>query len=61
MHDLAGEGSYAEVQARLRGLLITSMHGSDSALIQGDALVGLPDQRYEPEPDRGLSNQRGWR
>jgi len=59
LHNLAGQADYAETQVELTGSLISELYGSDTAWIQDDQLVGLPDQEYVSSPNRGLSGQRG--
>lgn len=59
IHNLAGLPEVAEIEEKLTALLISELYGGDEAWVQDGALVGLPDQSYEPKPDRGLSGQRG--
>lgn len=61
MENVVDEPDYAEVRDRLRELLIDELYGCDLEWVDGGKLVGLPAIEYEPEPNRGLSGQRGWR
>lgn len=45
LHDLAGEAEHADMLARLTGMLIDNLCGTDMAWLDGGQLVGLP-----PEP-----------
>jgi arylsulfatase len=58
-HNLAGLPQYADVETRLTCLLIDELYGGDEKWVNDGELVGLPNQRYQPRPDRGLSGQRG--
>ncbi len=57
--DLADDPAYADVRTRLTNELIDNLYGSDEAWLDGDQLVGLPERDYAPQPNRGLSGQRG--
>lgn len=59
MRDLAGDPAYGEVLDRLTRLLIDQLYGGDEAWVSDGELIGLPDQPFEPRPNRGLSLQRG--
>jgi arylsulfatase A-like enzyme len=61
LRDLAADPAYAEARERLTGAMIAEFYGGDEAWAQGGKLVGLPEKVYQPRPDRGLLNQRGWR
>ena len=61
LHDLAHDAAYASVREELIDLLISQLYGEDLNWIEGGQLKGLPDQPYEPRPNRGLTAQRGWR
>jgi arylsulfatase len=58
-HNLAGLPDYAEIEERLTRLLIDELYGEDETWLHDGQLIGLPDQQYQPKPDRGLSGQRG--
>jgi arylsulfatase A-like enzyme len=60
-HDLADDPSYAQVRKRLTQILVEKLYGSDREWLRGEELVGLPDREWKPQPNRGLSGQRGWR
>ncbi len=57
--DLAGQPEHAGVLARLEGLLINSLYGSDLDWVRGRRLTGMPNRRYRPAPNRGLGLMRG--
>jgi arylsulfatase A-like enzyme len=59
-NNLMGEASVSQVQAQLTQELIRNIYGDDLEWIVDGELVGLPDQNYEPAPNRGLNLQRGW-
>jgi arylsulfatase A-like enzyme len=59
VEDLASLPRLAAIKQRLTEHLITEFYGSDLAWVQDGVLVGLPDRKYTPKPDRGLSGQRG--
>jgi hypothetical protein len=41
--------------------LVDELYGDDLTwLDRSGKLVGRPDRTHEPQPDRGLSGQRGW-
>ena len=61
LRDLADDPAYAEVCEDLTAKLIENMYGDDLRWVEGGRFTGAPDRPYEPSPDRGLSNQRGWR
>ena len=61
MRDLAADPAHAAARERLTQAMIAEFHGGDEAWAQGGKLVGLPDRVYQPRPERGLLNQRGWR
>jgi arylsulfatase len=58
-HNLAGLPDHAEIEERLTRLLIDELYGEDETWLHDGQLIGLPDQQYQPKPDRGLSGQRG--
>ncbi|HAA75096.1 TPA: hypothetical protein DCE37_08260, partial [Candidatus Latescibacteria bacterium] len=51
--------SHARVEQRLRELLAQELYGGDEEWVKYGEWVGLPDQDYEPTPNRGLTGQRG--
>lgn len=57
--DLSADAASAPVLEELTARLIGELYGSDLDWLRDGRLVGLPDQRSEPEPNRGLSLQRG--
>ena len=59
LNDLAGSPDHAAIQAQLSERLVGELYGSDEAWVQGDQLVGLPDQQWSPRSNRNLSGQRG--
>lgn len=61
MHDLSGDPAYAEVKERLERAMIDLFYGDDMRWVANGRLVGQPEPAVELRPDRGLSNQRGWR
>ena len=63
MRDVADDPKYADVRERLVRLLIQNLYGGDLGWLDGDRLVGLPDNEWSPKHDYGLShgNQRGYR
>lgn len=61
LHDLSDDPAHAGVRQDLTRRLVEHLYGDDQNWVKDGALVGLPDRRYEPGPDRGLNNQRGWR
>ena len=61
MRDVAEDAEYAAVREGLTRLLVENLHGSDLDWLDADRLVGMPEPEELPPPDRGLSNQRGYR
>jgi arylsulfatase len=61
LHNLAGSQDYQHIQADMVSLLMESIYGSDLEWMDKGQLIGLPDQDYEPSPNRGLTAQRGLR
>ena len=63
MRDMSDKPVLAHVRSELTQLLVRHLYGSDLAWTEGSRLIGLPDPGgdYQPSPNRGLSNQRGWR
>ena len=59
LKDLSASPAHAEICERLTTLLIDELYGDDKAWVKDGKLVGLPDGGYQPEPNRGLSGQRG--
>jgi len=61
MENVVDESGYIEVRTRLTEILIDELYGCDLEWVDGGKLVGLPEIDYVPQPNRGLSGQRGWR
>lgn len=61
LRDLANDPAHARVRAELTRVLIAQLYGDDVKWVKDGELIGLPDRAYEPAPERGLNNQRGWR
>jgi arylsulfatase A-like enzyme len=60
-HNLAGDPSYRVVCEEMVAKLLDHLYGEDLQWVDNGKLVGLPDQKFEPKPNRGLTAQRGWR
>jgi len=61
MRDVAADPAYEDVRRRLTDLLVRKLYGADTAWVEGGKLVGLPDKKWTPQPNRSWSGQRGWR
>jgi arylsulfatase len=61
LNDLACDPSHSVVREELTRRMIPHFYGGDLDWIENGELAGLPDKPYEPEPDRTLNAQRGWR
>ena len=61
MHDRSDDRELAPVRERLTQLLLDELYGSDLKWVRDGGLVGVPDKKLEPRPNRELMNQRGWR
>ncbi len=59
LHNRAYSPEYAETRAHLTALLVDELYDGDEHWVRDGTLVGLPDQVYQPGPDRGLAGQRG--
>lgn len=59
LRDVAVSGEYATTLARLTERLTAELYGGDEQWVQDGHLRGLPEQRYAPRANRGLSGQRG--
>ena len=57
--NLSGQSSHAKIEKRLKDLMAQELYGGDEEWIQEGKWVGLPDKEYEPQPNRGLTGQRG--
>ncbi len=57
--DHADGPDYADVRARLTAELVDNFYGVDEEWVEDGELVGWPDREYVPQPNRGLSGQRG--
>ena len=61
MRDLASEPDSAPILKQLTALLISELYGDDLDWVQNGKLIGTPAPDFEPQPNRGLNGQRGWR
>jgi len=61
LRDLSADPAHADVRDDMIRRLIKQFYGGDLKWVDGDRLVGLPDKPYDPQPNRRLSGQRGWR
>ena len=61
LHDLGDNPDLADVRDELTQVLIAHLYGTDQDWVANGQLVGLPAREYAPEPNRGLTAQRGWR
>ncbi|MCH8206988.1 MAG: sulfatase-like hydrolase/transferase [Chloroflexi bacterium] len=63
LRDLAGDPAHRDVVEHLTRSLVGRLYGSDLRWLEGDRLVGLPEEEYTSvrPPDRGLGGQRGLR
>lgn len=61
MLDLAADPDHAPAVQRLTTLLISELYGADLDWVQDGQLVGVPAPDFQPQPNRGLVGQRGWR
>ncbi|MFT5369493.1 MAG: arylsulfatase [Candidatus Latescibacterota bacterium] len=59
LNNLSASTDHANIKQQLTDQLISELYGGDENWVQDGQLVGLPDQDYEPTPNRGLSGQRG--
>jgi arylsulfatase A-like enzyme len=59
LRDIAGSPEHGDVLAHLTTLLTGELYGGDEDWVREGELLGLPDRRFEPRPNRGLSGQRG--
>ena len=59
--DLSEDTGHQGTRARLAGLMVQNLYGSDLQWVRDGELVGEPDREYVQAPNRGLSGQRGWR
>ncbi len=57
--DLSESAEHAQIKARLTSSLIDELYGGDEQWVSDQELIGLPDRTYVPQPNRGLSGQRG--
>jgi arylsulfatase A-like enzyme len=61
LHNLADDPDFSKVLEALETKLITQLYGVDLTWINNGRLGGLPDKKFVPAPNRGLTAQRGWR
>ncbi len=52
--------AYAKVRETLERALAENLYGGDEAWVENGKLKGFPAQAVKPEPNRGLSGQRGY-
>jgi choline-sulfatase len=57
--DLAPSAEHAAKLDELTAKLIGELYGSDEVWLQEGKLQGLPEPEFQPQPNRGLSLQRG--
>ena len=56
LQDLASDPDLAEIRGRMTQTLVENMYGSDNCWLDGDQLVGLPDQEWSPKYDYDLAH-----
>ena len=61
LNDLTDDPTCAPVREELTSTMIHHLYRDDLEWIKNGELVGLPDKRFQPVPNRTLSSQRGWR
>lgn len=61
LHNLTQSPDHQDIRKRLTAKLIENLWGIDLEWVEGDRLVGTEDTPFEPQPNRGLNGQRGWR
>lgn len=59
LRDLSGEPERADLLLELTEKLVDQLYGGDEDWYVNGELVGLPNRRFKPGPNRGLSSQRG--
>ncbi len=59
MVDLGGDPDHAETLERMKGLLKSSLYGSDEKWLSNGEFTGEPARTFHPGPNRGLSLTRG--
>ena len=57
--DLSDSVEHAQIRAKLTSSLINELYGGDGQWVSDQELIGLPGRAYVPQPNRGLSGQRG--
>ena len=57
-NDLSAAPEHSAILDWLMQQLIGQFYGGDEAWVQDGQLVGLPNRRFTPGPNRGLSSQR---
>ncbi len=57
--DLSASRDHAAKREELTARLIGELYGSDLDWLKDGELVGRPEPEYQPQPNRGLSLQRG--
>jgi arylsulfatase A-like enzyme len=60
-HDLSENEEYQVTLTGLKEILRNELYGGDRAWLADRDFVGQPERSYTPQPNRGLTNQRGWR
>ena len=61
LNDLSDDPAHSQIFEELATLLMDHLYGDDLGWIDHGRLIGVPDQEFEPKPNRGLTAQRGWR
>jgi len=61
LRDLSEDPKFADAREWLSGLMAKDLYGSDARWVKNGTLVGETDKEFKPQPNRGLSGQRGWR
>lgn len=57
--DLAPQAEHAATLQHLTELLVSQLNGGDAEWLHDGRLAGLPERRFVPGPNKGLSSQRG--
>jgi arylsulfatase A-like enzyme len=61
LKDLSDDPAHSQIIEELTATLRGYLYGDDLGWVDHGRLIGLPDQEFEPKPNRGLTAQRGWR
>ena len=59
LRDLSASSDHADILEGLTARLVSELYGGDEAWVKDGKLVGLPDRKFAPGPNKGLSSQRG--